>query len=311
LALTEKKYTKMRTDFNLYLGTYSPEKKLNLEAESTKPVAGDPKATPKKNQPATVKEPANQVDKEPANQPVKEQTKEPIKEVSKEPTKETSKTKPKESAAASKPPAKAPPAAPLAVAAEIPANVIDPVMVNKRPSSFEVKPYASQPYACIFETDAKDSLTGLSRLELTPEILFTHTDPDLRPYFKDKDLITCRGRLSAIGPYIYLSIEFQIASSHSQSNFGSLQEGSLLRLKLMNDTYVSLYNLKTNNGRIDPYTGNTIFVGQYAIGKQEMKTIKASALDKMRVMWSTGFEDYDVYNIDLLINQNNCLMSRK
>lgn len=114
-----------------------------------------------------------------------------------------------------------------------------------------------------------------------------------------------------IGPYMYFTIEFQIASSHSQSNFGALQEGSLLRLKLMNDTYVSLYNLKTNEGRIDPYTGNTIFAAQYAIGKQEMKSLRSSELDKMRVMWSTGFEDYDVYNIDLLISQINCLMSRK
>ena len=110
---------------------------------------------------------------------------------------------------------------------------------------------------------------------------------------------------------MYLTIEFQIASSHSQSNFGSLQEGSLLRIKLMNDEFVSLYNLKTNEGRIDPYTGYTIFSAQYAIGKQEMKKLRTSEMDKMRVMWSTGFEDYDVYNIDLLINQINCLMSRE
>ena len=78
----------------------------------------------------------------------------------------------------------------------------------------------------------------------------------------------CRGRLSKIGPFIYLDIEFQIASSHSQSNFGSLPTGSLLRFQLMNEETVSLYNVKMNTGRIDPYSGHTIFTAQYALGKK-------------------------------------------
>jgi hypothetical protein len=140
-------------------------------------------------------------------------------------------------------------------------------------------------------------------------LLFTYTEPELRPYFKGKDLMKCRGRLSKLGPYIYLDIEFQIASSHSQSNFGSLPTGSLLRFQLMNEETVSLYNLKVNTGRIDPYSGHTIFTAQYALGKKEMNALKKSPLNKMRVMWSTGFEDYDVYYMDFLINQINCLES--
>jgi hypothetical protein len=31
----------------------------------------------------------------------------------------------------------------------------------------------------------------------------------------------------------------------------------------------------------------------------------------MRVLWSTGYEDYDIYNIEFLINQLNCLMAKK
>lgn len=187
----------------------------------------------------------------------------------------------------------------------------DPAMVDKRPLQDNEVIYTSQPFGCVFETDTIDQGTGSVKRALTPSVLFTHTDPDLRPYFRDKDLITCIGRLSSIGPYVYLSIEFQIASSHSQSNFGSLQNGSLLRLKLMNGEYVSLYNLKTNTGRIDPYSGYTIFSGQYGLSKKEMKKLKSTELDKMRVMWSTGFEDYDVSHVDFLINQISCLMGKK
>ncbi len=187
----------------------------------------------------------------------------------------------------------------------------DPSMVNKRPSQYDTRPYASAPFDCTFRIDTIDQSTKTRKLELFPSLVFTYTDPDLRPYFKDKDLITAYSRLSKIGPYIYLTIDFHIASSHSQNNFGSLQNGSLLRLKLFDGEFVTLYALKTDKGRIDPYSGHTIFSGQYALGKNEIKKILHSPLDKIRVLWATGYEDYDVYHVDKIIEQLNCLLNKK
>ncbi len=190
-------------------------------------------------------------------------------------------------------------------------NVVamDPSMLHQRPDYYERANYQAKPFDCTFTTDSIDAASGFTRLETTPGLIFTYTEPELRPYFKDKDLIKCFGRLSKSGPYIYLTVEFQIASSHSQSNFGALQAGSLMRFELMNGDFVALYSAKTNTGRIDPYSGTTIFVAQYALGKQALRALKKSSLNKMRVMWSTGFEDYDVYYVDFLVHQITCLES--
>jgi hypothetical protein len=141
---------------------------------------------------------------------------------------------------------------------------------------------------------------------LKPGDLCTHPT-DLRPYFKNKELITCYGRLSRIDAYVYFTIDFQIASSHSQSNFGGLESGSLLRLRLLNGKYISHSNIKSDRGHIDHYSGNTVFTGQFALGKDEMKMLAASPLDKIRILWGTGYEDYDVYKIDFFIDQIKCL----
>ncbi|MFZ1676138.1 MAG: hypothetical protein WAT91_02630 [Saprospiraceae bacterium] len=170
--------------------------------------------------------------------------------------------------------------------------------------------YKTESVPCHLEIDTIDAVTGTHRKGLEPALIFTDTDPDLRPYFKSKELIRCYGRLSKIGAYIYFTIDFQIASSHSQGNFGSLESGSLLRLRLLNGKYVSLYNLKSDRGRIDPYSGNTIFSGQYALGKEEIKLLSSSSLDKIRLLWGTGYEDYDVYKIDFFIDQLKCLMEK-
>jgi hypothetical protein len=172
------------------------------------------------------------------------------------------------------------------------------------------KPYRSEPFKCIAKTDTVDAATGIRRIELEPGLLFTHTDPDLRPFFKNKELITCYGKLSKADAYVYLTIDFQIASSHSQSNFGALEKGSLLRLKLLNEEYVSLYNIRSDRGRIDAYSGYTIFTGQYALGKDEIKKLQDNELDKVRILWSTGYEDYDVYKVDFFIDRLNCLMNK-
>ncbi len=170
--------------------------------------------------------------------------------------------------------------------------------------------YRSEPFDCKVRSDTVDEATSRRRIILEPGLLFTHTDPDLRPYFKDKELITCYGELSKIDEYVYFTIEFHIASSHSQSNFGMLANGSLLRLKLLSGEYVSLYNIKADRGRIDPYSGHTIFTGQYALGKDEIRLLQSSELDKVRILWSTGYEDYDVYKIDFFKDRLACLMSQ-
>ena len=181
--------------------------------------------------------------------------------------------------------------------------------INLPPHQLPI-PYKSEPFNCIILRDTLDEVTGKRRIVLEPGLLFTHTDPDLRPYFKNKELITCNGQLFRIDSYVYFNIDFQIASSHSQGNFGSLEKGSLLRFRLLDGNYVTLYDLKSDDGRIDPYTGNTVFSGQYAIGKNELKMLQSSSLDKMRILWRTGYEDYDVYKIDFFIDRLGCLMDK-
>ncbi len=175
------------------------------------------------------------------------------------------------------------------------------------PPGDQVRNYTAAPYSCKIRIDTLDKEAKRRQVQVAPSLIFTHTDPDLRPYLKDKELITCKGSLLQIGPYMYLAVEFQIGSSHSQNNFGALQKDSLLRFKLLNGDYVSLYNIKSDRGHLDTYSGNTVFSGQYALGKQEIKKLNSSGLDKIRVMWATGFEDYDVYCIDFFKNQLNCL----
>jgi len=83
----------------------------------------------------------------------------------------------------------------------------------------------------------------------------------------------------------------------------------LLRLRLIDGTNIDLYNLQGDRGRIDAYTGNTIFIGRYILQKDQQRELAKTELDKMRVVWNTGYEDYSIYALDFLIDQFKCLKS--
>lgn len=163
--------------------------------------------------------------------------------------------------------------------------------------------------SCTIEIDSVDQMTGLRKLSLPYSMIFFHTDPDLRPFFKNKDLITCRGKLASIGGQYYLQVQFEIASANSQNNFGGLAQGSLLRIKLLNGELVSIYNTKADLGKINSYSGNTLFTGTYPLSRDDLKKLSESELDKMRVMWNTGFEDYELIYLDFFKQQIACLQS--
>lgn len=169
------------------------------------------------------------------------------------------------------------------------------------------RPYAREQYECYMQVDQVDPVTKQRRLVVEQSQLFTHTDEELRPYFRDENLLECVAFLSSVEGFKYLTVKFIIASPNAKHNFGMLQQQALLRIKLINGTFLNFYNIRADRGEIDQYTGNTIFTGNYSLGKSAEKELLSSEVDKMRVVWSTGYEDYDIHEVDFFMNQINCL----
>jgi hypothetical protein len=166
--------------------------------------------------------------------------------------------------------------------------------------------YQRSPVPCRLQRGDGSMRNGMA---VEKGLMFSHTDEDLRPYFRQEDLVSCFASLHQIEDNTYLSLEFQISSPDARKNFGILENKSLLRFKLINGAFISLSNARTDHGKLDAYSGNTIYIGNYLIDKETERSLSRHELDKVRVVWSSGFEDYDVVNVDFLINQFNCLRS--
>lgn len=166
-------------------------------------------------------------------------------------------------------------------------------------------------YQCQFAFNGIDAFTNKLKKELQQELFFSFTDERLKPYLKDRDYVTCYGFLTSIsGGFRYLTLVFAIASKNATREYGYIKNGSLLNLKLLDGQTVSLFSQSENQGIPDPKTGDMVYKVRYPVDFQKEKTLLKSGIDRVRVVWSTGYEDYEVYNVDFFINQLNCLNSK-
>lgn len=163
------------------------------------------------------------------------------------------------------------------------------------------------PLKCKVKQKGIDKRTRKERTELEADYLFGYTHPNIKSYFKENDYLTCYAKLSKVGGFYYLSLEVRIASIKANKTYGALDKGAPIRIKLLNGETVNLYNLTAATGFIEPITGVTVYQVNYPMEKGDYKQISKTELDKIGLIWSTGYEEYEIYEVDFLINQAKCL----
>lgn len=165
---------------------------------------------------------------------------------------------------------------------------------------------------CAVETGQRDELTGLQPLQHRPEVLFRYTSPKLLSVMKEKDFIVGNAALLKLGKDQYtLELEVLIRSQYAQKEFGMLERGSKMILVMLSGYQVALENKATSTGLLNPVEKTVLYQCRYSLSKSDLKALEVGTLDFVRLIWSTGYDDYPVYDLDLLKRQLLCLKNAK
>lgn len=160
---------------------------------------------------------------------------------------------------------------------------------------------------CQTAHEGVDPKTGNFRKQLQKQFLFSHTDDRLRVYLKDKEYMRCEGYFSTDGGYSYLTLEFTFAYPNAHEAYGIIDEGSVLTIKMLNEDFVNLYSGEMVQGSYDTVEEILTYRVYYPISRSDINYLKNSEVDAIRVFWSSGFEEYEVYHLDFFANQLRCL----
>lgn len=161
---------------------------------------------------------------------------------------------------------------------------------------------------CNLAFDGIDEFIGKKRKDVERDVFFTFTNDDMQRYMKEDDYIICEGNLTQIkGGVLLFNLFISINTTDAQRSFGGLSKGNFLTLKMINGESVNLVNNQSDNGVYNPLKKRHTFTGQFRINAGQEKALKKGEVDVVRIIWDTGYEDYEVYNLDFFINQFKCL----
>ena len=160
---------------------------------------------------------------------------------------------------------------------------------------------------CAFAANGRDEFSGETRRETQREELFRFTNDFMKPYLKDVPHILCEANLVTAGTLTSLVLTFTINDQNARRAFGSIPQGSRATLKMIDGSTFNLMSLRGDDGQTDDSGRVTVYRAQYGLDRSLVKRLTDSELDKIRVSWSKGHEDYEIYNVDLLRRQIRCL----
>lgn len=160
---------------------------------------------------------------------------------------------------------------------------------------------------CKIVYEGKDETTGDHRRDVQKQLLFTHTDDRLRVFLRDKEYLRCEGFFTALGGYRFLTLQFTFAYPNAREAYGFIEKGSILTIKLLDGNFINLRAGKMDRGSYDTEREVLTYRVHYPIDRGQMGLLKESEVDTILVFWSTGYEEYEVYQLDFFINQISCL----
>jgi hypothetical protein len=159
---------------------------------------------------------------------------------------------------------------------------------------------------CVLLKNVRDEFSGEIQKESPALEWFRFTNPVMRNFLKGKTHIQCSAALESKGDNTFLLLTFTMNDPAPKKSFGGLGKNALVSLKMIDGSNYFLYNLQADEGVFDPETSETRYRGRFLLEKALVKKIRSTETDKLRVTWNTGYEDYDIQQVDALKRLSLC-----
>jgi len=155
-----------------------------------------------------------------------------------------------------------------------------------------------------------DSSLQQKRMDTSNQLFFTYTPDTLRPFFDQQEYLRTDAHLSYIeGGYYILHLHFLVASPDAPQEYQALQASSVLNIKFMNGSTLSLRNGKTSRGQYDGRRQAFVFKGQYPLSGAAVRRLQNREVDRIQVYWTRGYEWYEIYDLDFFKTQLHCIQA--
>lgn len=159
------------------------------------------------------------------------------------------------------------------------------------------------------ECDAKLSEDG--KLKSTNyKKLFYNTDPKLEKYFPENDFIECYARVIKSKKNWFLDLKLILANQKVLKLMGNLSYDVPIKLIFMDGDFIYLRNISITSPVYEAQTGRSSYKIQVTLDREKVRKLRKKEIDQIVMVWSSGIEQYEVYDFSIIKRMIACLEQR-
>lgn len=161
--------------------------------------------------------------------------------------------------------------------------------------------------ACNIVYNGIDLETKNHRIEIGRSMIFQHTPPEVKGELQEGNLLHVGGQILKINDDVSLHLNIRIDSKIAKDFYGTVETGNIMKITLLNGKEIKLKCYAGSGGVPTADKSGYIYPLGYTLENKHIKQLAKLEMDKIGIQWSSGFEEYPIYEIDFFINQIECL----
>jgi len=165
----------------------------------------------------------------------------------------------------------------------------------------------AQSYRCDILQQGIDLQSKQYHIQLAPDFLFNYTPPQIKNDLQSDNLINTAAQIQMVDDETILALNVRINSLAAPSYYGSIDPEAFLKITLINEKTIELRCKAGSTGTHNPDQKAYIYAVSYTLDKRAHKLLAQNEVDKIGIEWSSGYEEYTIYEVDFFINQIACL----
>ncbi len=164
-----------------------------------------------------------------------------------------------------------------------------------------------QSLKCNILQDGIDLQTKTYRIEVAPALLFNYTPPEVKNELQADNLMKCQAQIVKIEDKVSLQLNLKINSLKAQTVYGEVAKTNMMKIILIDGKEIKLECYAGSRGVLSQNKKSYTYPLGYQLSNRDIKTLSKKEIDKIGIQWSSGYEEYIIYEIDFLMNQLACL----
>lgn len=160
---------------------------------------------------------------------------------------------------------------------------------------------------CNYYKNEVDEFTGKKKIILIEQDFINYTSDELKEYFKNKDYVKCQVYCARIEKTKVAYFHWVLQTKDAYKLFGSIAKGSKILLKFKDGETLELKFSKSDIGDTNYDYGYTTYSSYIILDEESIRILKNKEVEKVRMYWGKGYEDYPVSNPKLFVEQLPCI----